>query len=768
MIMENRLWVWAVSFLSVLCLTPLAIRLARHFDFLDYPKGHKSHQRPTPLLGGAIIFTGLSLGLGLALSLGWIELSKTLIGFYLASSLMLILGLVDDKTGLSPFRKFAGQVAAALIFLSFYDPSVTGFGFPLGFFLSLFWLVGLVNALNFLDNMDGLCSGLSLIASLAFAVLAFLEQQTLLLVISLALAGSYLAFLKYNLSPAKIFLGDAGSLLSGFALASLGLLFVSEVRTQYAVIVPILILSYPIFDISFVTLTRLKQGKKIYQGGLDHSSHRLVYLGVTSQKAVRGIFLISLFLAATGVLTFYVFDSPVRVLIPLSLAFALTIFGIHLHRNFVHFKEKLLLILFDIVLVNLAILIPGQVFSNLQPSNLKMAGLPFDQFTLAILLSFFWVNLFAVAGLYEFYWGITIKEELKALAKTVLGGGLILFLLVGRQILFSTEITLGFAFYILSLVAAMGLYRSFFILAHRRLAQSGKLHYPALILGTEKNAQLVWQEFSTRPKFPFKITGFIDENHGSTKNTLPRPVVGRVENLEETLRQNQVREVLIAVEPSWPGSLSEVLETTQNLEVNFRIRNNLLERVRGRKIVPLAENSFYKVYPSQMRAWEWGAKRLTDLTIAAGILLMASPVLAAIYLWLKIKQKQSPLASFQILGRNGKLAKVYCFDPSLKDSIWRYLPALFSVLSGDLSLIGPGWVKVEKDENPKLLYTIHEEKLRVRPGLIHPGVNGIGSQTNGGHLTGGTDLEYVERMSFTSDLGVLIKTLARPLTKLIF
>jgi UDP-GlcNAc:undecaprenyl-phosphate GlcNAc-1-phosphate transferase len=767
--MENRLWVWAVSFLTVLILTPLAIKLARRFDFLDYPKEHKSHQRPTPLLGGTVVFTGLSLGLGLALSLGWIELSQTLIGFYLASGLILILGLVDDKLGLSPFRKLVGQVAAALVFLSFYDPSVTGFGFPLGFFLLLFWLVGLVNALNFLDNMDGLCSGLSLIASLAFAVLAFIEQQTLLLVLSLSLAGSYLAFLKYNLSPAKIFLGDAGSLLSGFALAALGLAFVSEARTQYAVIVPILILSYPIFDISFVTLTRLKQGKKFYQGGLDHSSHRLVYLGVTSQRAVGGILLISLFLAATGVLTFYVFDSPVRVLIPLSWAFALTIFGIHLHRNFVHFKEKLLLIAFDIILVNLSLLMSWQIFFNLGQSSLRVAGLPLDLSTLAILSSFFWVNLFAVAGLYEFYWGILIKEELKALAKTVLGGGLILFLLGGRQILISVEFTLGFALYILTLLATLILYRSLFILMHRKLSKTGKLRYPAVIVGTEQNAQLAWQELSTQSKLPFEITGFIDENHGSGKHQLSQPIVGRVENLEETLRQNRVREVLIAVEPNWPGSLSEVLETTRNLEVNFRIRDNLLGRVRGRKIVPLAENSFYKVYPSQMRTWEWGAKRLTDLAVSAGITFIASPILAVIYLWLKLKQEQSPLESFEIIGRKGNLAKVYCFNSSLKDSIWRYIPALFSVLKGDLSLIGPGWVKVEKNQDPRLLYSVFEEKLKVRPGLIRPAFDGSRIQDHGDkNPVCSADLEYVERMSFTSDLGVLLKTIARPLTKLIF
>jgi UDP-GlcNAc:undecaprenyl-phosphate GlcNAc-1-phosphate transferase len=152
-----------------------------------------------------------------ALALGWLEFSKILLGYYLCSLVIVSIGLIDDRWGLSPARKFFGQLATVLLFLSFYDPSLTSLGFPLGFFLVLFWIVGLINALNFLDNMDGLCSGITLVASLSFAVLAFLEGQVLLLVISLSVAGGFLAFLKFNLSPARIFLGDAGSMLSGFS-----------------------------------------------------------------------------------------------------------------------------------------------------------------------------------------------------------------------------------------------------------------------------------------------------------------------------------------------------------------------------------------------------------------------------------------------------------------------------------------------------------------------------------------------------------------------
>jgi UDP-GlcNAc:undecaprenyl-phosphate GlcNAc-1-phosphate transferase len=767
--MLSHLTVGVFSFIVVLALVPLAIRVARRLDFLDYPRGHKSHQKPTPLLGGAVIFISLTGGLVFSLSMGWITFSATLIGFYVSGLVLVLLGLWDDKMGLSPFRKFAGQLAAVLLFLLFYDPTLTGLGFPLGFILLIIWLVGLINALNFLDNMDGLCSGISLVASLAFAVLAYLNGQTLLLVISLSLAGAYLAFLKFNLSPARIFLGDTGSLLSGFALAAMGLIFVSEARTQYSLLAPILILSYPIFDICFVTFTRLKQGRKFYQGGLDHSSHRLVYLGVTSQKAVLGILLISLFLAGTGVLTFYFFDSPVKIIVPLALAFALTLFGIHLHRNFIHYKEKLLLIGFDLVLVNLIFWGVYQIYP-LNQEALKLAGFPFDPSTLAILLTFFWINLFAIAGLYEFYWGMLVKEEWKAITKTVLGGGLVLFLLGSRQILNRPEVTAAFTLYMTMLLLGGLSYRALFIFIYRKLSRTGNLSYPAVIVGTEKNARLTWEELNSQKKRAFKVIGFIDENHSPAERQLPVQILGKLENLEGTLRQNRVREILIAVEPTWPGSLNEVLETAHNLEVNFRIKQNLLERVRGCKVVPLLDNSFYKVYPSQMRTWEWGVKRLVDLTASAVILTVNLPILAWVYLWKSLVERESPLETVTLLGRGGKRIKVSQFRPGFLNGFWQRLPLLASVLKGDLSLIGPSWVRMEKEEDPQLLYSVFEDKLKVRPGLIFPDAS-VSLNSNGNvryAKSNSGDLEYIERMSFASDLGVLLKRAARPLVKLIF
>ena len=764
--MASQLWLFGVSILLVLILTPFAIRLARGLNFLDYPLGHKSHRQPTPLLGGATIFAALSISLLVALVLGWLELSRILFGYYLCSLTIVLIGLTDDRWGLSPARKFFGQLATALLFLSFYDPGLTSLGFPLGFFLILFWIVGLINALNFLDNMDGLCSGITLVASLSFAVLALLEGQALLLVISLCLAGGFLAFLKFNINPARIFLGDAGSMLSGFSLAVMGLLFVSEIRTQYAILAPLLILSYPIFDISFVTFTRLKQGKKFYQGGQDHSSHRLVFLGMNSKKAVWGILVISMILAASGILTFYFFNSPVKILIPLTLTFALTLFGIHLHRNFLNFREKLFLIGLDILVVNLAFMLLNRFDLESILGLWNQAGLAIDSSTLGILLNFFWINLFAVAGLYEFYWGMLVREELKAVIKTVLGGGLLLFLFGGRHVLASNQGWALITLYILSILAGVTLLRTLLIYLQRRLTLTGRMLHPAVIVGTEDNARQTWDCLQNQSGPGLKVVGFIDENHSARERNLPIPILGKVEDLEETLKKNRVREVLIAVEPTWQGSLKEIVEGARNIEVNFRVKSNLLPRVRGLKLAPLYGNSFYKVYPSQMRTWEWGIKRIQDIAYSILLLALATPLLLLLVLKNGLWKGEYPLEAVAILGKNGKIIKLRQFNSRHKSASWHKLPLLLYVLKGDLSLIGPSWVKIETGEDPALLSQMYEDKLKVRPGLLTPRLTANGGQPEAG--LDQTDLEYVERMSFTSDLAVLAKSIARPISKAVF
>lgn len=308
-------------------LTPLCRTLAWRTEFLDKPlhEAHKRHQKSTPLLGGLAMLLGwlATLGGGLLVATQFPQLAPAGIHAYLSGVLvvshtmiaivggavaLVIVGLIDDRKPMGPWVKLAAQaVICALVAL---DPKLqltffcdAAFG---RWLLTLGWLLFIINAVNFFDNMDGLASGLAGIAALLFCVVAVLNQpaqpQLFVAALAAATAGAALGFYLYNRSPATIFMGDAGSHFLGFmlgVLASLTSYFHMETSlTRMPVLIPLLILAVPIFDTFAVVVIRLRQGKPIYRGDHNHISHRFLRLGMTHRQAVWSVHLLAI---ATGI-----------------------------------------------------------------------------------------------------------------------------------------------------------------------------------------------------------------------------------------------------------------------------------------------------------------------------------------------------------------------------------------------------------------------------------------------------------------------------------
>ncbi|GAI43460.1 unnamed protein product, partial [marine sediment metagenome] len=183
----------------------------------------KIHSKPTPLFGGLAVFIGFSIALILALGLFDLPFSSDMVGILVGGALVVSLGLLDDKRGLSPSHKLLGQIIAALLFLALSQKARILTGSNWDVLILILWIVGLMNAVNYLDAMDGLCGGISFISASAFLAIAIFSHQVTSALIALALMGGLLGFLRYNWSPAKIFLGDAGSMFNGFILACLGI-----------------------------------------------------------------------------------------------------------------------------------------------------------------------------------------------------------------------------------------------------------------------------------------------------------------------------------------------------------------------------------------------------------------------------------------------------------------------------------------------------------------------------------------------------------------
>ena len=278
------------------------------------PSDERWHERATPTFGGVGIFAGFVAGLALALATGAVDWSGELGGILAGVTIVFVAGLADDLWHLSVLAKLGAQIVAAVIVIaSGLSVEIVG-NDVLAWGIGLLWLVGITNAFNLLDNMDGLAATLAVVSCAYFAIDAVTEHSNdTVLALSLSLGLACGAFLPFNLRPqrgAAVFMGDSGSLTIGFGLASLALAASWTVAgtTVATILLPLLVLAIPILDTTLVTIARLVEKRPVTQGGRDHTSHRLVYYGLSEAKAVLLLAIVSSAIGATA-LAYNVLDN---------------------------------------------------------------------------------------------------------------------------------------------------------------------------------------------------------------------------------------------------------------------------------------------------------------------------------------------------------------------------------------------------------------------------------------------------------------------------
>lgn len=274
---------------------PLAILIARKMAIIDIPGSshHKQHAWPTPLAGGLVLLITVPC---LAALFGVAQV-PTVSWLLLASFVIFMLGIADDKYGLSAPQKFAGQILATCI-LIYAGISVKILGNFLFFLppwlitlldgaLTLFWMVGITNAFNLIDSMDGLVAGLATISSGFFILISLVSGQLVLTETAAIIFGACIGLYLYNITPARFFLGDSGAQTLGFMLGAIGILYTPlDMHQGSTWFMPILLLGVPVFDTTMVVVSRLRRRKSIFQADLAHSYHRLVRLGLAPSQAV--------------------------------------------------------------------------------------------------------------------------------------------------------------------------------------------------------------------------------------------------------------------------------------------------------------------------------------------------------------------------------------------------------------------------------------------------------------------------------------------------
>lgn len=301
--MNQLLLMFLAAFaVSVIC-TPLAIKLAPKIGAVDVPKdARRMHTKPMPRFGGMAIFIGT-----MSVITVFLEKDSQLWGVILSGTLMYLVGVVDDLKGIRAKVKLFGQIVCAAILYCF-SIRITGMGNPLpwgpdmfqfpvilSFLVTVVWIVGVTNAVNLIDGLDGLAAGVCCIASLSIAYTAHLHDRMTTCSIMSALAGACVGFLMFNFNPAKIFMGDSGSLFLGYMLASVSLLGDTPLKstTILATLVPICVLALPLFDTTFAILRRLVTHRPIMEADRGHLHHRIMAIGWGQRRTVLILYCIS-------------------------------------------------------------------------------------------------------------------------------------------------------------------------------------------------------------------------------------------------------------------------------------------------------------------------------------------------------------------------------------------------------------------------------------------------------------------------------------------
>jgi len=282
-------------------LTPIVKRLAVKLDIIDIPKdARRVHNRPIPLIGGLAIyisFTVMLIGTGI--------FTKEKLAILIGGTIILIGGLLDDKYDLKPVQKLIFQISGALV-LIFMGVEINLLTNPFTKYISfmnlekwlsipvtLIWIVGVTNAFNLIDGLDGLSSGLALISSVSMLIVSMITGRDESVLLNSILSGAILGFLPYNFNPASIFLGDTGAQLLGFLLSSIAVIGAVKSATAITLAVPIIVLGVPIYDTAFAIIRRKINGKPIMQADKGHIHHRLLALGFSQKKVVIIMYLIS-------------------------------------------------------------------------------------------------------------------------------------------------------------------------------------------------------------------------------------------------------------------------------------------------------------------------------------------------------------------------------------------------------------------------------------------------------------------------------------------
>lgn len=564
-----------------LVLTFTVCAVAHGMGVVAAPRPDRWHQKPTPTLGGVAIYV--------AFMAGYVIFARQLSSAYpilAAGTLLFITGLIDDNIRIKPYTKLIVQLIAAAV--------IAYFGLHLPWtnvqairdVITIFWLVGITNAINLLDNMDGLAAGVSLIACAFLATTLLLNGQTAEAALPIILGGVLLGFLAFNFNPASIFMGDCGSMFVGVVLGGAALLsdYDRSRNLTSVLLTPVLLLMIPIFDTCIVTVTRKLSGRPIFQGGRDHMSHRLVALGMAERRAVIMLYAIAAFSGALALMVRWLRAEVIFLVVP-GFALMILFLGLYLGKVRIYdvgqqeqpgstiikvlvdlsYKRRVFEVLLDVVLVVLACY---GAYVLRWDADLPGAQLAIFARTLPLVIVI-QMSCFLLGGVYQGLWRYVGIDELIVIAKAVLAGTAASSVVVLAMYEFHGPSRAVFVVYMLLLFVFVGASRLSFRLLRAFTVSHANGHAnatPVLIYGAGDAGEILIREILNNSDHRYVPVGFIDDDVRKAGKLIHGHRIFGTHYLPDLIRKHGVRAVLISSEKV-PESK---LDSLRNMGLNLK------------------------------------------------------------------------------------------------------------------------------------------------------------------------------------------------------
>lgn len=793
-----------ISLIAALASTWAIRQLSIKKGWGTLPDARMVHKGFIPGMGGVGIYTGFIAGIIITVLFvpTFFTLLKPFLPFVIATVVILFTGIVDDLKTISAGQKLIGQIVAASIVI-YFDCRIESILIPfgpaidLGYFsipFTFIWIISVINAINLMDGLDGLAGGISLIASIVFAIAAWYIGNAPIFIISISLAAGLFGFLRFNVHPATIFMGDTGALFLGLALSVLSLKVFQNPEGQISMLTAIVTLALPLGDTVISFLRRLNKGNHPFKADKDHLHHRLIYLGLSHRDAVLILNFLAFSFALAAVFNILNEKFWAVLVFLTTLLFSLaglvrlgyleairnkTLYGDQetyrvasnpapiLVERLIH---KVLLFFTDILMFNLALIVFVSIkfHFKLTSSTLLTLSEVLDPLNLVI-VTIPWLVLFFLNNLYSMSWDVSRFDKVRRVSKTLIFGLLVIYFITIDFTDLLSESRAALVLYGLLLILFVNTGRLVLITLEKRYKLFDYAPQATLLVGASEKARKILKDIRKNSHLLYDVKGFVTrEEHSAPFSDLKW--LGTYNSISEIVRTMGIKEIIFAANERSRDAVLELVASLDNMKVVFKIVPEFYDVVSGHKTEEIIGHPLIRLFPDHMHRWQWLLKRLFDILFSLFFLILLLPFGIIIYILLIITGSGKGIVIENYVGKNGRIYGMLNFAVDeetawlpklLLDSNLYKIPELINILLGKMSVVGP------RPERPKKVMKL-KDKIRFynRRFQVKPGLTGWAQVKYRYDSTLKTqkelhkqDLFYLENMSLKFDLRIITRSI---------